>query len=687
MLNEKKSVVPAHDPGVSDMKSDPVRSEQSAESPTRWQLSAEKKREMVEDVTWFTHEPLAFLLRRGSHYEDEPQRYERMYKRKNIERMAAAGVRFGRLFFYKGLGLEYERPLMEQSRRAAGIMHELGMKVSLYMAGTMFAETLFREVPEARDWEQRDYNGRWVPYGGQTYRHYACPNEPAYRDYLKRIIRIGAQELHADEFAFDNLMLQSEPKSCRCPRCMKGFRDFLRQKYPTSQAVFRRFGLPDVEWINMHEWDSPAAAEGITVLDDPVLQEWVRFRCESLANHVRDLYGYVKSLNPNIVVHINIKGLYCFNRYWTAGVYHPLYAGHVDVLSFDTGGYDAQIHPVTGALISQIRSYKMARLMNASCDARWDDLDVAVHMAFGVQTTAPTFVGSPYLPNKFTPILEFFREHLDRYYTNTENVADVAVLRNWASMAYSMNDTWAQTTLVEQVLIQHKVPFDLLHEEQIDRIGRYGAVILAGQECLSIAHVNMLLDYVRQGGSLILTGNTARYNEWREERRVNPLLPARSEGKGRIIHIPAVIPGSLRPTAVNRDEDPEPGHTLQKGRRMSTQDWVLPANHNEIHRTIISALARGLSITTSAPLTTVLELVNRPEARETIVHFVNFDQPASLDPFQVTVRKQYDGDVKSVMCFSPDWDEPVKLTFRKSNECVEITIPSMSIYVMVVIAY
>lgn len=690
MLNEKKSIVLAHGSGVSGMKKDSAISPQDAtsrglESPTRWQLGAEKKREMVKDVTWFTHEPLAFLLRRGSHYEDEPQLYEQMYTRENIERMAAAGVRFGRLYFYKGFGLEYERPLMEKSRCAAEIMHELGMKVSLYMAGTMFAETLFREVPEAKDWEQRDYNGRWVPYGGQTFRHYACPNEPAYRDYLKRIIRIGVEELRADEFAFDNLMLQPEPKSCRCPRCMKGFREFLRRKYPTSEAAFRRFGLPDVDWIHMHEWDTAAAVDGITVLDDPVLQEWTRFRCESLAGHVRDLYDYVKSLNPNIVVHINIKGLYCFNRYWTAAVYHPLYAGHIDVLSFDTGGYDAQIHPVTGALISQIRSYKMARLLNASCDAGWADLEVALHMAFGIQTPVPDFVGTPHLSNRFTPILEFFREYLERYYTNTENVADVAVLRNWPSMAYSMNDTWAQTTLVEQVLIQHKVPFDLLHEEHIDRIGHYGAVILAGQECLSMAHIEMLLDYVRKGGSLIITGNTGDYNEWREKRRTNPLLPPRSEGKGHIVHIPAVIPGSLRPSAVSRDEDPEPGHTLRKGVRMSPQDWVLPANHKQIYQAISDSLPDGLSVVTTAPLTTVLELVNRPASRETLIHFVNFDQSAALNPFRVTVRKQYDGDIRSVICISPEHDEPVEITFTESQEHFTFEVPSMKIYSMVVI--
>ena len=81
----------------------------------------------------------------------------------NIQKMADAGVQWGRLFFYKGFGIEYERPAMEQSKKVAEQMHKLGMKVSLYMGGTMFTETLYRELPEAKGWEQRDqWDGRFL---------------------------------------------------------------------------------------------------------------------------------------------------------------------------------------------------------------------------------------------------------------------------------------------------------------------------------------------------------------------------------------------------------------------------------------------------------------------------------------------------------------------------------------------
>ncbi len=500
------------------------------------------------------------------------------------------------------------------------------------------------------------------------------------------------EELHADEISFDNVMLQAEPKSCRCPRCIRAFHDFLRKRYPTKEAVLRRFGLPEVDWIHVNEWDSSAQPDSLAALNDPVLQEWVRFRCESLANYTNDLHDYVKSLNPDVVVHLNIKGVYSFNRYWTNAVYHPLFANHVDMLAFDTGGYDARIDPFTGALVSQIRSYKMARRLNISCeDSMRDELRAAVHMAFGYQKPVAGCVGAPFgsgAHNVFTPIMEFFREYNQRYYTGTDNVADVAVLRNWPSMAYSINSAYVPATLMEQVLIQYKIPFDLLFEEQLDRIGRYGAVILAGQECVSNDQAETLLEYVRGGGSLVVAGNTGQYNQWRERRHSNPLLPARTEGKGRIVYIPEIIRADSRSSRTPLDnQEPEPSANLTRSQRMTPVQWVLPKNHREIYQAVVEALPKGLSITTEAPLTTVMELLNRPVTCETIAHFINFDRKNKLDPFHVTLHRQFPGRVKSVTCFSPDADDPIPLDFQESGESVIFTVPSMKLYSMIVVAH
>lgn len=656
---------------------------------TRWAREAAENGKLSENIVWLTHEPLDFLLRRGDHFDDEPQRYAEMGNPTNLQRMADAGVRYAMIYFYKGFGLEYEKPSMEQSKRIADQLHKLGIKVGLYVGGTMFTETLYHEIPEAQNWEQRNQDNHWVPYGQQTFRHYACPNEPAYRAYIKRVLKIGVEDLHADQIVFDNIMLQPEPDSCRNARCIQAFHDYLGKKYPTREAVMRRFGLPNVDWIKPDEWDTPEQTDQLAVLNDPVLQEWVRFRCESLANYADDLSEYVKSLDPNVSVLMNIKGVYSWNRYWANAVYHPLFAGHVDVLSFDTGGYDARIDARTGALVSQIRSYKMARLIGASCDAPiGDELLCAQHMAFGYETPVAGYAGAPWMDTRTatTPILTFFRYYHDRYYTQTKNVADVAVLRNWPSMAYSINATYLPATLMEQVLIQYKIPFDLLFDEEFTNLDRYKAVILAGQECVSDAQVKEIMDYVRRGGTLIITDNTGQYNDWREERHKNPFLPARNEGRGCIVYIPHIKPADVSLAKTADMQDAEPGAVSQHTPRLSPAQWVLPKNHKEIYNAIVKNLPDGLSLISSAPLTTVAELYVRPETRETIVHFVNFDRKHPVDAFTVSVKKQFASPVTAVKVFSPDTDDPVLLPFQDSGGKVTFTAPSMRLYSMIVIS-
>lgn len=120
---------------------------------------------------------------------------------------------------------------------------------------------------------------------------------------------------------------------------------------------------------------------------------------------------------------------------------------------------------------------------------------------------------------------------------------------------------------------------------------------------------------------------------------------------------------------------------------MSPAQWVLPKNHEEIYQTIMDGLPKGLSITTEAPLTTVMELLNRPKTRETIVHFINFDKQNPIAPFGVTVRKQFGSPVKSVKRFSPEHDDPAPLDFQETSEQLTFTVPVTKLYSMIVIAH
>jgi hypothetical protein len=96
------------------------------------------------------------------------------------------------------------------------------------------------------------------------------------------------------------------------------------------------------------------------------------------------------------------------------------------------------------------------------------------------ETCGPSqFIGSRAL----TPLAEFFREYNDRYftYTITSPMGRAAEL---PSMAYSIGGPLIPTILMEQVLIQHKALLDIIADDNIGSIGRYGAVVLPEQDSL-----------------------------------------------------------------------------------------------------------------------------------------------------------------------------------------------------------
>lgn len=678
-------------------------------SETRFEKSARQKQQIAEKIVWPNHEPLVFYLRRGRRMENWPQVYERQHAPDNVKMMADVGSRMERLHFYKGFGLNYEMGEIENTIKMADLMHKLGMQVSIYVAGTMFTEAFYQEIPEAINWEQRDQLGRAVPYSTtQTYRHYPCPHEPAYRNYIKKVLDIGIDKVKTNQIFFDNIQLQPEPKSCRCPRCLKAFTKFIKERYPTEEQAFRRFGFRNLDLIQVNEWYHFNMPEDLEVVDDPVLQEWIRFRCKTLADYCGDYYQHIKSKNPAISAGFNLKGVYGINRLWDKSIYHPFFAGRCDFMPFDIDGIDARIDGETGALVSEIRSYKMSRGLGMTCQHGGFGLEYAIDMAFNYQSYLEGFGyhGGPFKRRAgrlFTPLTEFFREYNDRFFTDTEMIADVAVLHSFPSMAYSISRTRVPTILTEQVLIQHKVPFAIIFDEQIDTIDKYQAIILPGQECLSKENIDKLTVYVRKGGTLFFTDNTAEFNDWREKRPSNPLFElmgigpnvagirtsvptgmtwtggeissvilTRQLGKGKMIYIPKVIP-AVEPGPANEPFEPS--------------RWVLPTNHYQIYYAVKDNLSDGLAIVTEAPLTTVVEILNRPKTNETIIHFINFEQDKGLMPFQVQLKKQYAGKVKSMMFYSPEYDDPQVVDFTEEADKITFTVPSMKLYSMIVVSH
>jgi len=101
------------------------------------------------------------MLRVGSESRDAREQYERAQSEEVIRRLKEQGVEVFHTHLYKGFGMAAEKAEMEDARRTAALSHRYGLKVDSYIQwNTLMYETFFAEEPRAKDWVQRDADGR-----------------------------------------------------------------------------------------------------------------------------------------------------------------------------------------------------------------------------------------------------------------------------------------------------------------------------------------------------------------------------------------------------------------------------------------------------------------------------------------------------------------------------------------------
>jgi hypothetical protein len=158
-----------------------------------------------------SHEPYIFVVRRGGNRLDAREQYERAQSEEVIRRLKDQGIEVFHTHLYKGFGMAAEGPEMADAKRTAEIAHRLGMKVDSYVQwNTLMYETFFAEEPRAKDWVQRNAEGRpiMLTYGyQQSFRYRPCFANQEYLDYLKKIVRFAVQEVKTDFIHFDNFDL------------------------------------------------------------------------------------------------------------------------------------------------------------------------------------------------------------------------------------------------------------------------------------------------------------------------------------------------------------------------------------------------------------------------------------------------------------------------------------------------
>lgn len=638
-----------------------------------------------------SHEGLLFTVRRGGQRLDARESYERAQSEEVIHRLKSQGVEVFHTHLYKGFGMEAEKQEMEDARRAAEIAHRIGLKVDSYIQwNTMMYETFFAEEPRARDWIQRDISGKPIllVYGyQQSFRYRPCFANQNYLDYLKKIVRYSVEEVKTDFIHFDNFDLNPEPDSCHCPACVEGFRSYLREKYSPAKRR-ERFGFENVDYVNPPQWNAQNRPERMQIIFDPAIQEWVDFRCEVMARALRQMAEYAKSLNPEVAIECNPHGITGGNRAWEAGLDHARFLKSTEV--FWTEEENTPEITADGRLISKIRSYKLARAFGNILLAyiAGHPLEAAECLAFN-QTLG--FAGEDPLRPHILQYIAFYRRHRELF-IKTQDVAEVAVLRSYASITYNNADAQLSAILAEQALIQSRIPFDLIFDQHLAALSKYRALVLPDSECLSDSQLAFIRQFVLNGGGLIAIGQAGLYDQWRRL-RVKPGLEslidgqpqargyeetvARSErsgqpvrkqvGKGRSVYLPSLQFDGPMPEMTNYF-------------RIENRFWKRPKNWQELVNAVEWAARGELAVRIGGPEYLVANVVSQPDQRRMMLHLVNYNAHHAPLSGPVEVTCHVPAPIKEVRLISPDIAQQQFLEFKNSPGAVSFSIPQIKVY-------
>ena len=156
---------------------------------------------------------------------------------------------------------------------------------------------------------------------------------------------------------------------------------------------------------------------------------------------------------------------------------------------------------INGRLVSRIRHYKVGRAMNnMTFDYTLTPLEMAESMAFNLDCLGcicwfeyGNIVSMPGSTEPMSPALEryirFFHARRDLL-RDARVVADVAVLRSFPSLVYGEPKVAGLTARVEDLLIENRRCFQIIHDHQLGDLSRYRALVLAGCAALSDRHVD-----------------------------------------------------------------------------------------------------------------------------------------------------------------------------------------------------
>jgi beta-galactosidase GanA len=497
-----------------------------------------------ETLTWWQKEglikaggwhPLSARLRCSVNCsEEEEEFYEWEHSEQRVKRMKELGMNLVIGQFDRGLGETDHEEDHEKARKLAELCHENGIHHGCYMANTVYFESVLKDHPDCEDWVVHTYDNRFVHYGGeQTYRWVGCFNSPGWRDRTKKMIKKAIEYVKTDLLHFDNLAVWPEPDSCHCKYCQEKFKAFLYEKYPTPEQQKKRFGFTGFETFRAPNFYLRFQAPwDFDRFRNPLIQEWIEFRCATVTDYIKDMSQYAHSLNPEIAIDSNGQSVWGANQAFLHGINQTQQAAHVDIVCEENPDWREDPEPdAIPRVTRKMRGMNLMRhLGKLVFTAYKNEEELAYNMVF-CGCPGINFHWGYAEPKKMElrppqpgvqELLKMLKRNTDLY-LGAKPLAKTAIWRNQRSLAWTNFDTHLSACVIENALFKRRIPFSIIQDEFLTEEGlkKFKLLIIPNVEYISDEQISTIKRFVQNGGAVLITENSGIYKNTGRARK-NP---------------------------------------------------------------------------------------------------------------------------------------------------------------------
>ncbi len=428
----------------------------------------------------------------------------------------------------RGLGPSDAVPEQERIREFAVRCRRHGIKLGVYLANSIYFESMLKDYPDCADWAIHNSGGQFANYGGeQTFRWIACFNSPPWRQRMKGIIHRAITEVEADLLHFDNLAVWPEPDSCHCHWCQEKFRAYLSRKYPDAATQKARFGITGFDTFSIPVfYNNFQPAWSFERFANPLIQDFIDFRCQTVTDYINELGGYARSLKRDIVIDANGQSVSGVNKAFLYGCDPERQLAEVEIACDENP--DFRPDPAVDAIKPEILSFrgmKQSRQFGKGVFAQFRNASsLAFNLAFG--GSPGIYMGWGYaenninelipLPGEIQDLLAFFRKYR-HYFGVVQCTARVAVWRSSRSLRYISSWTHLSSAVMEQLLFNRKIPFTIVSDNDMDK---FDLLIVPDAEYLSDSEEKRIMEMVKNGKSVLITEYTGSYKDNGRKRHI-----------------------------------------------------------------------------------------------------------------------------------------------------------------------